>query len=210
MAGLILVCALMCLCSGVISSLARLQSAQPPPTSQLAPSVRTATATPKPAPTATPSGPHIVEAAIIGGTLDDFKARYGTPTYKSTVPWFYYSTPDGLSVGLCFCTTDTGTDGKARLELFGIHPESLVTPTWTEAQGMSAAKALMPPDAVYVRDINDPEVGTIHVYQSADLAATFPAADFYDSNGGGALPPGTFSVACAMPGNPGCSIGTGT
>ena len=68
------------------------------------------------------------------------------------------------------------------------------------------AKMFFPPDARHVRDFTDPNIGLFHVYQSADLAATFPASDFYDSNRGGALPAGTFSIVCGGA----CSFALGT
>ena len=67
---------------------------------------------------------------------------------------------------------------------------------WTINQSQAVARLFMPPDTKHVRDFTDPQLGTIQVYQSADLAATFPAADFTDGGTGEALPPGTFGLAC--------------
>lgn len=81
----------------------------------------------------------------------------------------------------------------------------------TAQEANRLAPLFFPPDAKYQHDIHDPDGGTIHVYRSADLAASFPASDFRDSNSGAADPPGTFAVACDQPNvSPGCSLVVGT
>lgn len=158
-------------------------------------------------PTPTPSGPRIVDAGILGGTLDDFTAAYGqrVSVSGSGQSVFHYTTNSGVALTICLCHTLTGTDGKERADTVGVG--LLDGSNWSSLdQRTAVVKTLMPPDAVYVRDIDDPMLGVLHLYQSQDLAATFPANDFYDSGGGGSLPPGTFTVSCDQPNQNGCEL----
>jgi hypothetical protein len=112
------------------------------------------------------------------------------------------TTPEGDQIVLCFCDMQPGKDGQQRDARVGIAPQPGVTLT---AQALATLlPQYLPPDAKHLRDFTDPQIGLIHLYSSADLAATFPASAF--SNQGGA--PGTFIVACNQPGapGPGCDV----
>jgi hypothetical protein len=116
------------------------------------------------------------------------------------------TTPEGDQIVLCFCAVQPGTDGKQRDARVGISAQPGASLT---AQALATLLPhYLPPDTKHVRDFTDPQIGLIHVYTSADLAATFPASDFSDSGTGQALPPGTFGVACNQPGapGPGCDV----
>ncbi len=157
---------------------------------------------------ATPAGSHIITGAVFGGTQDAFTAAYGDPQMTGPTAHYSFTLPDGSQGAACFCGTKTGLDGQQHLDFIHVGPD--VAQTWSQSQLTTAAKLFMPTDAIYQRTINDPQVGPILVYKSADLAKTFPASEFTDSVSGATLPPGTFSVACSIPGNTDCSIVTGT
>jgi hypothetical protein len=160
-----------------------------------------------PEPTATPTGPHILTGATLGGTQSAFMAAFGAPVMTATVAHYNFTLPDGTQGNICFCTTATGLDGLQHLDLSGMFPNG---PSWNSVQAQEAVKLFSPPDTVYVKTIPTSEIGPITVYLSADLAKTFPASEFVDSDTQTPLPPGTFSVACQRPGEAGCSIVTGT
>jgi hypothetical protein len=169
----------------------------------------TVAAFPTVAPTATQSGPQLISTAVLGGTRDAFTAAYGAPTFKGPIPWYTYTASDGSTITFCFCSGLDGKDGQQRLGNMGFGPADGASLTAQEANRLTPL--FFPPDAKYQHDIHDPDAGTIHVYRSADLAASFPASDFTDSNSGAADPPGTFAVACDQPNvSPGCSLVVGT
>ena len=161
-----------------------------------------------PAPTATPTGPQSITGVTLGGIQDAFTAAFGDPVMTGSIPHYQFTLADGTQAGICFCGTSTGLDGQQHLEFMKVGPGPNVT--WTLATKNTVVKRFMPPDAVYVRTIQDPDVGPILVYTSADLAKTFPASEFTDSAGGPNPPAGTFSVTCQQPGIADCSVTTGT
>lgn len=163
---------------------------------------------PTPTNTPTPTGPRPIDTPTLGGTQAAFAAAYGQPYFKGPVPWWDYTTPEGWRVTTCFCGTTKGVDGKERVEAFGFYPTNGVS--FTADQTGALLRQFLPHDATHVRDFTDPNLGVINVYQSADLAATFDASHFRDSNGGPNPPPGTLSVACHNPAGPGCDIVVGT
>lgn len=165
------------------------------------------TATTMPTNTPKPTGSQPLSGATLGGTQDGFTHVLGTPTDRSGVPWYAVKLARGTTAPLCYCTEHTGSDGNPHLAWF--HIDAPGGTTWSDQQGVTIARPFLPPDAKHVRDFTDPQVGLIHVYVSAALAATFPASEFTDSGNGQQLPPGTFGVACGQPGPSQCSITTG-
>lgn len=157
------------------------------------------TATPRPAPTATsqptatPQGPQIVSGPYLGGTAAAFDAAYGQPTTSYGRSTYTWTTPDGIAIAICYCTTTTGLDGQLRTDTLSLGSTSA---GWTHQLALSTFARLFPPHAIHVSDFIDPQIGPVHVYQSPDLAQTFPASAFKNSGNGSTLPPGTFSVAC--------------
>ena len=158
--------------------------------------------------TATPTGPHIITEATLGGTQDAFTAKYGAPVTSGPTVDYGFTLADGTGAGVCICGTAAGLDGRQHVEYMKVGP--VIGVTWTHATKTAEAKQFMPLDAIYVRTIQDPDVGPILVYTSADLAKTFPASEFTDSAGGPNPPAGTFSVTCQQPGIAFCTIETGT
>ncbi|MGZ6391041.1 MAG: hypothetical protein ACXWQZ_17520 [Ktedonobacterales bacterium] len=119
------------------------------------------------------------------------------------MPWYTTTLPGDLTVDLCCCSEHTGIDGHPHLRSF--HFDAPDGVQCSEREGMDFARLFSPPDAKRVREFTDPRLGivhvyVIHVYVSADLAATFPASAFKASGTGQPLPPGTLSVACSQPG----------
>lgn len=164
------------------------------------------TTAPTPTPTPTPKGPHQLTGAVIGGTEQAFTDEYGQPNIVYGITTFSTTAPDGASAVIRLYDFLTGTDGQKRVDLMGIAPAAGGSLSQDEVNAL--VKQIMPPDSKYVRDVNDPNVGVIHVYQSADLALSMPPAAFGDSNGGPPWPRGTFSVSCDDPSHA-CTIGTG-
>lgn len=178
----------------------------PTPASVASPSIQT-TATTAPTATSTPSGSALVNGATLGGTQEAFTGKYGQPYFKGPVPWWNYQTPEGPAVTFCFCSPEPGLDGQQRQAIFSVDP---LDGTASEATMFLIAQRFIPSDARAVRDVHDPLLGLVHVYQSTDLAATFPGQDFTDSSNHDApLAAGTFSVACEIPPGPGCNIHLG-
>jgi hypothetical protein len=134
-----------------------------------------------------------------------FQATYGAPRSDGYHDYFTYTSPEGVHIDVCFCNTAKGVDGRDRVDIIGF---SSTDPSATVAVFVAATPAFFPPDAHFVKDLQTPDVGTLHIYQSQDLARTFPASEFTDSGTLQPLPPGTFAVACPdLLGN--CTIVTG-
>ncbi len=185
----------------------------PSPVATLAP---TATVTSTPASTAdatattTPNGTSagLISGAYLGGIQDAFTSAYGAPSSPYGVPIFAVPQPDGTAAAVSLYGFVAGTDGQQRIDnlSFALNPNE----PWTADANYQAAQTLLPPDALYVQDLQDPAQGTIHLYRSTTLATTLPASAFANSQGGPAWPAGTFSVTCNAPGVQLCTIMTGT
>src|SRR5262249_11792157 len=104
---------------------------------------------------------------------------------------------------------DTGTGGE-RAGLLHLVPLGSGN-QWDSATGKALAELFLPHDAVFQRDLQVPNFGTEHVYASADLALSFPASDFLDSQTGKSVPPGTFYYSCGNQREPagGCTLTLG-
>jgi len=191
--------ALVCGCSYV--GLAALFTPAQPSSSQLtsSPIVQStvgppsATDTPTSPPTATPKGPRPLTGATIGGVQDSFTSAFGDPRVQGSASRYSFTTADGRAA-IVQIQTQNGMDRQPHMAFLTEAPNG--SGPWTVNQSQAVARLFMPPDTKHVRDFTDPQLGTIQVYQSADLAATFPAADFTDSGTGAALPPGTFGLSC--------------
>lgn len=188
--------------SFAVASHARKQGNTPP--GQIASA--TATATSGPTVTSTPKGPHIISGPYIGGTQDAFDAAYGSPAVQYNIPTYSFTQPDGTRVYIKLYTFEAGTDGAPRAQLFSVY--SSKDGVWTPDGNYQAAHVVFPPDAHFVKDIQTPDVGLLHVWQSDSLGLTFPPSAWDDSNGGPRWPAGTFAVACYT-GQQMCSFATG-
>lgn len=153
--------------------------------------------------TATPRTAQIINGPYLGGTQDAFTDALGQPADFSGQLSYHVTTSDGFSGQVCFCTAQTGSDGRQRLAILSINVLHLDPSLYP-----NVIRLFFPPDAQHVADLTDPEIGPIHIYQSASLALTFPAADFTNSTGGGLVPPGTFGMACEPP-SQACTIAIG-
>jgi hypothetical protein len=148
-------------------------------------------------------GPHIITGPYLGGSQDAFTAAFGQPADSYGQLYYPFTTPDGFSAQVCFCSARRGSDGRERLAILSIN-----VPDLDPSQHPNVVRLFFPPDAHHVADLTDPEIGPFHVYQSASLAQTFPATAFTNSSGGGLVPPGTFGMACEPP-SPACTIAIG-
>jgi hypothetical protein len=165
------------------------------------------TATPTAQPTATPTWPHLVDGAELGGTQAAFTARYGAPTSSSPTVQYSYTDPTGVTVAVCLCAFGPGTDHEPRVAILSLTPALAAGTPWSDAYAAQLVAPFLPPDARHVGDITDPNLGRLHRYRSADLAGTFPAADFPGPLAGRLMPPGTLGVACDDPAQPGvCTL----
>lgn len=169
-----------------------------------------ATITPQGTPLATDTPASAAASAVLGATQDAFTAQFGQPQMHGPVPWYSITAADGIQLVICVCDIEAGTDGQGHVGILSVGPTD-ASASWPESQGIAESKMFFPADAVYVHDIQDPDVGTLHVYRSAQLAATFPASAFANTGpSGGLVPPGTFIIACEIPGPPGCDLRLGT
>jgi len=167
----------------------------------------TVSTTPGATTTAAPGASGLISGAYLGGTQAAFTTAYGTPTTPYNTPVYAVPQPDGTAASASLYGFLAGNDGQQRVNnlTFALNPNN----NWTAVANYLAAQALFPPDAVFVKDIQDPTLGVIHVYRSTSLGATLPASAFADTHGGSAWPPGTFSVSCDVPGLEQCSLLTG-
>lgn len=155
----------------------------------------TSTSPPKPTATFTPSGPHILTGATIGGLQDAFQAKYGTPSGTGTAKTYKFDK------GLVTATPagDASIDGKNHVVSLRIGPSS---GQWDAATAQPTCEAFLPPDAQFVKTQDVSGFGPERVYTSASLALSVSAGAF---NGAA---PGTFSMEL-WPGvgfNKGCII----
>ena len=167
----------------------------------------TVATTPGATTTSVPGASGLISGAYLGGTQAAFTATYGTPTTPYNTPVYAVPQPDGTAASASLYGFVAGNDGLQRVNnlTFALNPNS----TWTAAANYLAAQTLFPPDALFVKDVQDPTLGVIHVYRSASLGATLPASAFADTHGGPVWQPGTLSVSCDVPGLEQCSLLTG-
>lgn len=144
------------------------------------------TPTPKPAvKTQTPtSAPASSGAAVLGATLDAFKAKYGPPNSHSDPNQGQYY----------FSVYGTGQSDLTVQFLGTTHAEGLILDApgnntyWSESEATSHCLALLPSDADYQRQLTvrggDPTTPDIQrVYSVPSLASLFSSSDWTDENG---------------------------
>lgn len=169
-----------------------------------------ATATPQEASkaTVTPIGPQPIHAAILGGTEQDFSDAWGSPQHSQGSQRDYLALINDQFVIVDAALRD-GTGGQRFWSLIILPSDTHVT--WDQATAEAMAKALIPSDAVYQRDMQVSGFGPEHLYRSVSLAASFPARTFTNIDSGDAVPPGTFYVSCGNTYSTrgGCTIQTG-
>lgn len=140
------------------------------------------------------------DTATLGGTLLGFDQRFGAPIHQAN----YVVTVAGVPVTI-LAVRDAATSHIISLD---IAPQG----SWTAAQAMKIALAFLPADAKHVRDFTlAPAPHAVeHVYQSAALAATFPASAFINVNTDAVESPGTLSYVCIVGVANKCNVGIGT
>jgi hypothetical protein len=143
-----------------------------------------------PTPTLTFTPLKLAGAAILGGNISAFIAKYGPPF--SDAGGYYVFANDGVDV------TASG------LHAFAIAVSAPGNTTWSVKQAESICLALVPPDRVYERSriILDPlekPMALQKVYYSAVLSKQFPASDFTDENAN-QLTPGTLGLVLTYDG----------
>jgi hypothetical protein len=152
------------------------------------------TPTPVLSPTATPRVPHVLgDQPFLGGTAAGFTDAYGQPDTSTSVEDRYVVMIRGQGVQI---TIDLarGNDGKLHVETVNVAPPQYPQQAWNATTTFSFGSIFLPPDAAHVNDANAGD-GVDHHYRSADLAKTFPAADFLDQYGN-AVTPGLFIMHC--------------
>jgi hypothetical protein len=152
-----------------------------------------------------------IQTATLGGPQQAFTAQYGQATSGTTtltsgntsvakVEYLYTASVQGMPLRLKISLAK-GSDGHQHVSSLGIAPVDLSNSAWDEATARKVVATLIPTDATHVSDftfVSSPVLPTIvaHVYHSAALAATFPAALFVATDGRRPDPPGSFWVEC--------------
>jgi hypothetical protein len=162
------------------------QSQQPAPTTQATQQPTNAPTKQAPTPTAIP-----VLHAVLGGTEASFNARFGADTNTAGRARRYTFSVDGQK-GTALVMLD---DNDPNVRFITVKPVNAGT-VWNATIGQDAVRLFMPSDARHIKDIQDPTIGTEHVYTSATLAKTFPASSFTDVNSGNQVAAGTFYFNC--------------
>jgi hypothetical protein len=154
--------------------------------------------------TATPTGPHLLTDAVLGGPVGAFDAAYGQPDFTSgengATRVYNVRTIAGHRVFLSLGVAP-GTDGTRRVGFINIAPTPLGT-TMSPAVGAEVLAAFLPTDAHFEHTLVVPDTFTERVYHSASLALSLPASRFVDTQTQQLVTPGTFSTACGGPFNP--------
>jgi hypothetical protein len=176
-----------------------------------------AQATATPPTTTAPSTPQPVTGTVLGGPVATYEAIFGPPDSTSNTTSTYYIsarvTVSGVSNKYAVLVTvrgDAGTGGK-RAGFLHLTPLG-GSNQWDSATGEAIAKVFLPRDAIFQHDLQHvPNFGTEHVYQSADLALSFPSSAFADLQTGKAVSPGTFYYSCGNQNEPagGCTLALG-
>jgi hypothetical protein len=87
-----------------------------------------------------------------------------------------------------------GVDGQAHVSAVGVLPPGSDA-TWDNATASKVSAPFVPSDAQLVSDMPGTK-GTLHIYRSAALAATFSADLFVKATDHTLVAPGTFTIAC--------------
>ncbi len=141
------------------------------------------TSAPTASPTKSPAGP-----AILGATLNDFKARYGQlnshsdPANGQYYFALYGNDKDDLTLQFIY-------DEHASAILYGAPNNKY----WSYSEAKTACAAFLPSDATYQRkmtvyDTTGKAQDEQLVYVSSSIASFFPASAFTDENGNNAKP----------------------
>lgn len=148
------------------------------------------TAKPTAQPTQKPTAIPVIHA-VLGGTEASFNATFGADTNTAGRARNYTFSVDGQQ-GTALVMLD---DNDSYVRFITLKPVDAGT-IWDSTTGQDAVRLFMPIDARHIKDIQDPTIGTEHVYTSSALAKTFPASSFTDVNSGNLVAAGTFYFNC--------------
>ncbi len=141
--------------------------------------------TSSPRPTATPVPPQTLKGATLGGTKAGFQDKYGQATPFAGKDAVAYRSASFINVAFVLWEYKTGTDHAAHLST--VQVVLAAGEYWEAVNEQTICGFLRPDDAQHVSEttLTTPSGATIDefLYQSAELAATFPAADFTDHAG---------------------------
>jgi hypothetical protein len=162
----------------------------------IAESLKPANSSPSQVATDTPTPPHIIMGASLGGTKAGFVELYGTPKLVGGKDVLgYHTLGSDLNVAFVLWEYKTGTDHAAHLSTVAV--TLIPGEQWEAANEHTICGFLRPDDAQSLGEmpLSSSSTGTVDefVYQSADLAVTFPAAEFVD-HAGHSVTAGTFAI----------------
>jgi hypothetical protein len=143
--------------------------------------------------TATPLPGQPVLTPSLGGTPDAFDRAFGPPRSTTTTGAQYATTLQGVQVYVTtqFSHSNSG-DRASSIEL-----QAVAAAPWDAATATKVVNTMFPSDAQHVSDRQTTTYGVQHIYASASLAASFPAAAFRALNGAGLVQPGSFFFSCS-------------
>jgi hypothetical protein len=132
----------------------------------------------------------------LGGTVDAFTARFGTPSINNGAEWNYDRT---CGDGTDWCESvlpSNGLDSQWYVALITLTAHDSNPWDLTTARGI--CEDYMPPDAKFVQQLTYPfgdtsPSGIVRVYMSETLAQIFSADQFNDS-ANKPVAPGTFDI----------------
>lgn len=171
---------------------------QPTATPSPTPSpIPTATATPSPIPSPTPSPTPSTNtgAAVLGGSLNAFIAKFGQPNDHSDPGMPHFKRCSNSNIDQIILMQEN--DSSSGL-IVSILAAGCTSTSWTTQFANAYCSTLLPSDAKYQRSVQIPGSSTQFasvdkIYSSATLAKAFTADNFTDVNGN-LVQPGLFDV----------------
>ncbi len=153
-----------------------------------------ATATPQAS--ATPHARAGIHAATLGGTINDFQARY--QAVASTQNLVYDATIAGQPVEIALGPDlpQQSLDGVAHIAVvtLSVPANALRSEQWSAALAAQVAQPFLPADAQF-QDTVTVNGSPDHIYTSASVAATF-TSDQFVTDANAPVPLGTFDDLC--------------
>lgn len=147
-------------------------------------------------PSATPHAPASIHAATLGGTINDFLARY--QAVAGTQNLVYDATIAGQRVEMTLGPDlpQQSLDGVAHIAVvtLSVPADALRSEQWSAALAAQVAHPFLPADAQFQRTVTV-NGATDLVYTSASIAATF-TPDQFVTDANAPVPLGTFDDLC--------------
>jgi hypothetical protein len=139
-------------------------------------------------------GPQLIQSAVLGGMQAAFDAKYGAPAHLTDLGPLYLVSIQGTATALNLFEVK-GVEGQAHVSTVGVLPPPGSDVSWDNATASKVSAPFVPSDAQLVSDMPGTK-GTLHIYRSAALAATFSADLFVKATDHTLVAPGTFTIAC--------------